>query len=64
LAVSSLSAPFQLQRGSIWVPAPMAGMGAAGILQGVIAIKFGGYLQLGDAGGGVMAAAAWTQESP
>jgi hypothetical protein len=33
-------------------------MGAAGILRGVIAIKFGGFLQRGDAGSGVMAAAA------
>jgi hypothetical protein len=64
VAVSSLSAPSQLQRNNIGVPAPMAGMGAAGILRGVIAIKFGGLLQLGDAGSGVMAAAAWTQESP
>jgi hypothetical protein len=46
------------------VPAPMAVMGAAGIVRGVIAIKFGGLLQLGDGGSGVMAAAAWTQESP
>jgi hypothetical protein len=32
----------------------MAGMGAAEILRGVIAIKFGGLLQLADAGSGVM----------
>jgi hypothetical protein len=39
-------------------------VGAAGILRGVIAIKFGSLLQLGDAGGGLMPAAAWRQESP
>jgi hypothetical protein len=31
----------------------MAGMGATGILQSVIAAEFGGLLQLADAGGGV-----------
>jgi len=33
----------------------MAGMGAAGILRGVITIEFGGLLQLADVGGGIMA---------
>ena len=58
MAVSSVSAPSQLQRSTTEEPAPMAGMGAAGILRGVIAIKFGGLLQLGDGGSGVMAVAA------
>ena len=36
-------------------PAAMAGVSAAGILRGVIAIEFGGLLELAEAGGGVVA---------
>ena len=63
--MSSRSAPSQLQRNNTREPrgpAPIAGISTTGILRGDIATKFGGRLQLADAGGGVMAAAASTQK--